>query len=315
MKTLTTQETQTAIILCAKAGIPLFMHSHQGVGKSSLVRQLQSFIQKDVPDFGLIDIRLSQVEGIDLRGLMHIKNGKTVYCPPEYLPIDPSYKGMMFFDEYKLGEDDAKKACMQIMTEHKVGPHVLSEGCVYLAASNRTEDEAMDGRLSGPQANRFCHIEVDNDLDEWTKISKNGFASDGSHLPSWSELPDVLGRDSGVDIDGRIIFFIKHQDRDDSPVWRNFDRARFRKGDYAHATPRSWHDVSRVLTVIERDQEIWDKIPSLKKIRRAVICGLVGDGVGTSLTGLIDQLDKLVDIEAVKRDGFTSKSIGKCNSI
>ena len=88
MKTLTTQETQTAIILCAKAGIPLFMHSHQGVGKSSLVRQLQSFIQKDVPDFGLIDIRLSQVEGIDLRGLMHIKNGKTVYCPPEYLPIE-----------------------------------------------------------------------------------------------------------------------------------------------------------------------------------------------------------------------------------
>ena len=55
--------------------------------------------------------------------------------------------------------------------------------------------------------------------------------------------------------------------------------------------------------MLERDREIWDQVPTIKKIRRALVCGLVGDGPGVSLTGLIDQLDKLVDIEDVKKRG------------
>ena len=307
MKTLTTQETQIAIMLCSKAGIPLFMHSHQGVGKTSLVKQLHSYIQKSDPDYGLVDVRLSQIEGIDVRGLMQIKNGVTEYCPPGYLPTDLKKRLMVFFDEILLGEQDAIKAVMQWVCEGRVGDHLLSPYTTFIGASNRSQDEAMNTKMSGPMANRWCHIEVDNDLDEWARISRNGFQNDGEYLPDWNALPETIGRDCGLDLDGRIVFFIKHQDRDDNPVWRNFDKTRFRKGEYAHATPRSWHDVSRILTVIERDNKIWNKVPSIKKIRRALVCGLVGDGVGTSLTGLIDQLDKLVDIEEVKKLGDKAK--------
>jgi hypothetical protein len=290
-------------MIASKAGIPLFMHSHQGVGKTSLVKELHSYIQKSDPEFGLVDVRLSQVEGIDVRGLMQIVKGKTVYCPPSYLPTDLNKRLMVFFDEVLLGEADAQKAIMQWVCEGRVGDHLLSPHTTFIGASNRSADEAMNTKMSGPMANRWCHIEVDNDLDEWTRISRNGFQNDGSHLPDWDSLPDTVGRDSGIELDGRIIFFIKHQDRDDQPTWRNFDKKRHRDGEYAHATPRSWHDVSRVLTVLERDREIWDQVPTIKKIRRALVCGLVGDGPGVSLTGLIDQLDKLVDIEDVKKRG------------
>jgi len=307
MKTLTTQETQIAIMICSKAGIPLFMHSHQGVGKTSLVKELHRHIQKSDPDYGLVDMRLSQIEGIDIRGLMEIKNGLTKYCPPQYLPTDLNKRLMVFFDEFLLGETDAQKGVMQWLTEGRVGDHELSPHTTFVGASNRSRDEAMNSRMSGPMANRWCHLEVDNDLDEWARISKDGFQNDGSHLPDWDSLPETVGRDSGLELDGRIIFFIKHQDRDDNPTWRNFDKQRFREGEYAHATPRSWHDVSRILTVIERDQKVWGEIPNIKKIRRALVCGLVGDGVGASLTGLIDQLDKLVDIEDVKKRGDKAK--------
>jgi len=191
--------------------------------------------------------------------------------------------------------------------EGRVGDHLLSPHTTFVGASNRSSDEAMNTKMSGPMANRWCHIEVDNDLDEWCRISKNGFQNDCKHLPDWDSLPETVGRDSGIELDGRIIFFIKHQDRDDQPTWRNFDKKRFRDGEFAHATPRSWHDVSRVLTVLERDKSIWDQVPTIKKIRRAMVCGLVGDGPGTSLTGLIDQLDKLVDIEDVKKRGADAK--------
>ena len=307
MKTLTTQETQIAIMLCSKAGIPLFMHSHQGVGKTSLVKQLHAYIQQSEPDYGLVDIRLSQIEGIDIRGLMEIRDGLTRYCPPAYLPIDMDKRLMVFFDEFLLGEDDAQRGVMQWICEGRVGDHLLSPHTTFIGASNRSQDESMNSRMSGPMANRWCHIEVDNSLDEWARISRNGFQNDGDYLPDWNSLPETIGRESGIDLDGRIIFFIKHQDRDDNPTWRNFDKSRFRTGEYAHATPRSWHDVSRILTVLDRDEAIWGKIPTIKKIRRALICGLVGDGVGTSLTGLIDQLDKLVDIEDVKKRGAKAK--------
>jgi hypothetical protein len=307
MKTLTTQESQIATMICSKAGIPIFMHSHQGVGKTSLVKQLHRHIQKTNPDFGLVDIRLSQIEGIDIRGLMQIVDGRTVYCPPSYLPTDLDKRLIVFFDEVLLGEPDALKAVMQWVCEGKVGDHLLSPHTTFIGASNRSKDEAMNTRMSGPMANRWCHIEVDNDLDEWIRISRNGFQNNGEYLPDWDALPETLGRECGIDLDGRIMFFIKHQDRDDNPVWRNFDKSRFRNGDYAHATMRSWHDVSRILTVLERDEDIWNQIPTIKKIRRALVCGLVGDGVGTSLTGLIDQLDKLVDIEDVKKRGDKAK--------
>mgnify|MGYP003633915593 FL=1 len=132
MKTLTTQETQIAIMLCSKAGIPLFMHSHQGVGKTSLVKQLHSYIQKTDPDYGLVDVRLSQIEGIDVRGLMQIVKGVTEYCPPAYLPTDLNKRLMVFFDEILLGEPDAIKAVMQWVCEGRVGDHLLSPHTTFM---------------------------------------------------------------------------------------------------------------------------------------------------------------------------------------
>ena len=196
---------------------------------------------------------------------------------------------------------------MQLTTDRKIGEFVFSNTVYPVMASNRTQDETMQGKLSGPEANRFAIWEMDYDIDQFNQAAVAGFESDFTHLPAWEDLPDSISREDKVAIDGRIRFFIANQDTSQNPCFKNFDRAAFKSGSFAHATPRSWHAVSRLLQVCDRDQDIWEKLPSFKSIRRALVCGLVGDGVGTSFTGMIDQLDKLVDIEAVKRDGAKAK--------
>ena len=312
MKSLNFNETQTAVALCMKSDVVPFIFGHQGMGKSASIKQLVDHISNGggrKKPFHLIDLRLSQIEGIDLRGLMKIEDGITKYYPPSYLApmLDKDWEGTIFMDEYMLGDTDARKGSMQLTTDRRIGEFVFSPKVYPVMASNRSQDETMQGKLSGPEANRFAIWEMDYDADYFNRAAVAGFESDYSHLPKWDDLPDPLSRDEKHPVDGRIRFFIANQDTTQNPVFKNFDRASFKAGSFAHATPRSWHAVSRILQVCDRDAEVWEKLPSFKSIRRALVCGLVGDGVGTSFTGMIDQLDKLVDIEAVKRDGSKAK--------
>ena len=310
MKKLNFNETQTAVALCMKADVVAFIFGHQGMGKSACIKQLAKHIDSGrKKPFNLLDMRLSQIEGIDLRGLMKIDDGVTKYYPPSFLAplLKDDWEGILFQDEYMLGDTDTRKASMQLTTDRKIGEFVFSDTVYPVLASNRTQDETMQGKLSGPEANRFAIWEMDYDIDQFNLAAVAGFESDYKHLPAWEDLPDSISREDKVPIDGRIRFFIANQDTSQNPCFKNFDRASFKSGSFAHATPRSWHAVSRILQVCDRDQDIWEKVPSFKSIRRALVCGLVGDGVGTSFTGMIDQLDKLVDIEAVKRDGAKAK--------
>jgi hypothetical protein len=310
MKILNFNETQTAIALCMKADVVAFIFGHQGMGKSACIKQLANHINNGrKKPFNLLDMRLSQIEGIDLRGLMKIDDGMTKYYPPSFLAplLKDDWEGILFQDEYMLGDTDTRKASMQLTTDRKIGEFVFSDKVYPVMASNRTQDETMQGKLSGPEANRFAIWEMDYDIDQFNQAAVAGFESDYLHLPVWEDLPDSISREDKVPIDGRIRFFIANQDTTNNPVFKNFDRASFKAGSFAHATPRSWHAVSRILQVCDRDQGIWENLPNFKEIRRALVCGLVGDGVGSSFTGMIDQLDKLVDIEDVKKRGDKAK--------
>ena len=52
------------VLLCRNADVTLFMWGRHGIGKSSLVAQLASALE-----IGMIDLRCSQMEASDLKGL------------------------------------------------------------------------------------------------------------------------------------------------------------------------------------------------------------------------------------------------------
>ena len=97
MKALNFNETQTAVALCMKADVVPFIFGHQGMCKSASIKQLVDHINNGrKKSFNLIDLRLSQIECIDLRGLMKIEDGITKYYPPSYLApmLEKTWEGI-----------------------------------------------------------------------------------------------------------------------------------------------------------------------------------------------------------------------------
>lgn len=69
--------------ICGKAGVTPFIWGHRGLGKSSLVKQLAAESQ-----MGCVDLRCSQLEASDIRGLPKAgDDGRTHYLPPADMPV------------------------------------------------------------------------------------------------------------------------------------------------------------------------------------------------------------------------------------
>jgi MoxR-like ATPase len=65
--------------------IAILLVADQEMGKSSIVRKASQLMGGQ-----LIDFRLSQNDVVDLKGGMAVKNGRTIFFPPEGIPLDKS---------------------------------------------------------------------------------------------------------------------------------------------------------------------------------------------------------------------------------
>lgn len=71
-----------AIMICREGRVTPFIWGHRGLGKSSLVQQTAV---SNV--WGFVDLRCSQLEASDVRGLPERIDGRTHYLPPADMPI------------------------------------------------------------------------------------------------------------------------------------------------------------------------------------------------------------------------------------
>lgn len=209
--------------------LPLFIWGPPGIGKSQTVKRVAQEIAKekgvrfsdDIRDinkedvFILIDIRLSQLDPSDLRGLPKIDNGTTKWLPPNWLP--QKGQGIIFADELNLAPPSVQAAAYQLILDRRLGDYVLPDGYVIIGAGNRAEDRANVFELPAPLKNRFIHVELAvPSVEDWTKWAlENG-------------------------IDNRIISFL------------NFRPSLLFKFDYesrepSFPTPRSWEFASKLI--------------------------------------------------------------------
>jgi len=80
MATITT--IKEALLICREARVTPFIWGHRGLGKSSLVKQTAV-----INVWGFVDLRCSQLEASDVRGLPERVDGRTHYLPPADMPI------------------------------------------------------------------------------------------------------------------------------------------------------------------------------------------------------------------------------------
>lgn len=193
--------------------VPVFLWGPPGIGKSSIVAQ----IAKE-QEIAYIDLRLSLLDPTDLRGIpfFNTKEDTAVWAPPSFLPDGSEEKGILFLDELNTAAPMVQASAYQLILDRKIGEYSLPDGWAIVAAGNRESDRGVVFRMASPLANRFVHLEMEANVEEWCLWAMN------------------------AGIDATIIAFIRHRP-DALFSFSTQDDSR------SFATPRTWEYVHEIL--------------------------------------------------------------------
>lgn len=234
---VTHSELKYMIKLYFKAKKALFVWGATGIGKSQTVRQaalelaqeLRKEYTDDIADVGneekfvVIDIRLSQLDPSDLRGIPVFNKDaqSTVWLPPDYFPRKG--QGIIFFDELNLAAPLIQASAYQLILDRRLGSYKIPQGYMLIAAGNRLEDRASVFEMAAPLKNRFGHLQLNIPSTEaWTK---------------WAVEHNI---------DMRIIGFLNFR----RTALFQFDS---KLKENAFSTPRSWQHCSELIKDISSD--------------------------------------------------------------
>lgn len=255
----------TALGYLLDANQPVMLHGSPGVGKSDVVRQIAK--QRGIE---LIDLRLSQLDPVDLRGVPSVDTKKhiTSWNTPNFLPTDG--KGILFLDEINSAAQATQAAAYQLVLDRKLGDYELPNGWAIIAAGNRSTDRAIVNQMSTALKNRFTHLNYEVNNDDWCDWAlKNNIAV------------EVLGF-----IRFRPMLLNEFEQRNESKEER--ERVQRMKDAQAFATPRSWEFLSKVV----------QQKPS-SDIEYELYTGIVGEGAAAEFMGYLKYYRDLPNLDAL----------------
>ncbi|NJO62904.1 MAG: hypothetical protein HC836_33185 [Richelia sp. RM2_1_2] len=148
-------------------GRAAFIWGPPGIGKSDIMAQVAADL-----GFQFVDIRLSQMEPTDVRGIPVPSKGQdgtpvVFWAPPSFLELDPSVPTMYFFDEMNSAPQSIQSAAYQFILDRRLGDHKFGPHDVVFAAGNRETDRGATFKMPTPLMNRFVHLELRVDFDDW----------------------------------------------------------------------------------------------------------------------------------------------------
>lgn len=154
----------------ADGRICLFLEGHPGGGKSSLVKQAAAR-----HGLGLVDLRLVQLDPVDLRGIPTVVNGRTVWASPDELPSDPAWRGILFLDELPQAVPLVQNTISQLVLDRCIGKYRLPEGAIIVAAGNPRSSKAATNEIPRHLANRFVFLTLESDVGDFLRWgARNG---------------------------------------------------------------------------------------------------------------------------------------------
>ena len=147
---------------------PIFLWGPPGIGKSDIVHQIGEYMNAHV-----IDVRLSLWEPTDIKGIPYFDSNanKMVWAPPMELPdaeMAAQHEAIiLFLDEMNSAAPAVQAAAYQLILNRKVGTYKLPDNVYIVAAGNREADKGVTYRMPAPLANRFVHLEMSVNFDDW----------------------------------------------------------------------------------------------------------------------------------------------------
>ena len=235
---------------------PAMICGPPGCGKSEIVRQLA-----DDMEAVMVDIRLSQYDSVDLRGIPGGHNGQTIWSPPSTLPFlgNPAFPTdrtiTLFLDEITSATPAVSAVAYQLVNDRRVGEHTLLPNVRVVAAGNREGDRGVVNRQPAPLSNRFTHVEVLPDAESWV-----------DHYLAKGGNPTIAA------------FFLYRP-----MLITTFDPSKPAK---AFATPRTW---AKAIRYYESDMP--------RDMKPVAMAGAVGDGEAAEFSGFMDIVAKMPDLD------------------
>jgi hypothetical protein len=107
------------------------------------------------------------LDPVDLRGLPYVGTDGSKWAVPEFLPTEGA--GILFLDELNAAPSMVQAAFYQLVLDGALGEYTLPDGCIIVAAGNRDSDRAHTTRMPTPLRNRFVHLDVEVDTQEWSE--------------------------------------------------------------------------------------------------------------------------------------------------
>lgn len=191
------------------------------------------------------------------------------------LQVTGKVKCILGLEEFNSAPPSVQAAAYQFVLDRRLGEYVVPAGVAILAMGNRDTDKGVTFKMPTPVMNRFVHIEMRHDFDDWQIWALKNKVH-----------PDVVGYLSAF-----------------KPDLFQFDAGTAARG---FATPRSWEFVSDILN------ENGDLPPM---VNLGLISGAIGDGIGVKfvefrdsardlphaeeiLSGRLKKLDKSIEVSA-----------------
>jgi len=230
--------------------ISLMIYGTFGIGKSFVIRDVakeiaktkeREFIEWNKIDYAkkkeiinnpsnyfvLVDIRLSEYDSSDIKGLPDFKEENIIWKSPYWTQIleKPESDGFLFFDEMNLATPLVLSSCYKIIYDRIINEGSISPNWLIISAGNLVDDKAYTNDIPFPLRDRCGEVELlEPNYDSWV---------------SWAIENDL---------DYRIIGFI------------NFSPSKLRVVDnndtQKSTTPRSWERVNALIKGIEDYQKL-----------------------------------------------------------
>ena len=238
-------DTNDIVLRAMKAERPIFIWGAPGIGKSELVQQIVD--SGELGNAHMIDLRLALMEPTDLRGypFRNPENNLMEWAPPADLPTQEMAELhdtiVLFLDELNSAPPSVQAAAYQLVLNKRIGQYKLPHNVKIVAAGNRETDRGVTYRMPSPLANRFRHINMEVNFEDWSIWATNNKVH-----------PDVIG----------YLTYSKADLFDFDP----------KTSSQAFATPRSWNYVSEILST-----EGFDSASDFQQ--KAEVAGAIGEGM------------------------------------
>lgn len=260
-------EIKQAIIDIIKGGEVPMVHGHPGIGKSAIFKQIAEEFNLE-----LIDIRLSQIDPVDLNGFIKVKDDNpdlATYVPIELFPLKgqklPKGKSgwLINLDELPSCAPSIQAAAYKLLLDRMVGNKYLHEKVALGAAGNLITSNAIAYEMGTATKSRLCHLVLEPSANAFYVYAE------------------------AISLDSRILSFLRFRPKLVFDFNPNTE-------DFTFAAPRTWHKLSNIIKNIPT--------PELFGYRRKIIAGTVGTGAGNEFISFLKIYSELPTLSEIEDD-------------